>query len=358
VSDAQTAARYESDLVRSLGSVGLKTVTLRVPAGERGKQFRIAARLWASLASYRVGRDGGIIALGGGSVGDVAGFVAATYLRGIRLAHVPTTLLGMADASIGGKTAIDIAAGKNLVGAFHSPDAVFADLAVLATLPPRQLSSGLAEVTKCAFLADRESVAQLARSLERVRGGDLGAILAAVAIAAEVKGGIVSQDSVAQLARSLERVRAGDLGAILAAVTIAAEVKGGIVSQDPREAGLRELLNFGHTMGHAYEAASGYRATHGEAVAIGMVYATALAEQLELTAATVRPLLEDLLDRAALPTRARLPKGVWSFVLQDKKARAGKLRWILPRRIGQFSEVTDVGEPALRAAARIVEHAA
>jgi 3-dehydroquinate synthase len=320
VSDAQTAARYEPDLLRSLSAAGLKAVTLRVPAGERGKQFRVAARLWASLASYGVGRDGGIIALGGGSVGDVAGFVAATYLRGIRLAQVPTTLLGMADAAIGGKTAIDIAAGKNLVGAFHSPDAVFADLAVLATLPPRQLSSGLAEVTKCAFLADRESVAQLARSLENVR--------------------------------------AGDLGAILAAVSIAAEVKGGIVSQDPRESGLRELLNFGHTMGHAYEAASGYRATHGEAVAIGMVYATALAEKLELTAPTVRPELENLLDRAALPTRARLPKGVWSFVLQDKKARAGKLRWILPRRIGQFSEVTDVGEPALRAAARVVERAA
>jgi 3-dehydroquinate synthase len=320
VSDAQTAARYEPDLLRSLSAAGLKAVTLRVPAGERGKQFRVAARLWASLASYGVGRDGGIIALGGGSVGDVAGFVAATYLRGIRLAQVPTTLLGMADAAIGGKTAIDIAAGKNLVGAFHSPDAVFADLAVLATLPPRQLSSGLAEVTKCAFLADRESVAQLARSLENVR--------------------------------------AGDLGAILAAVSIAAEVKGGIVSQDPRESGLRELLNFGHTMGHAYEAASGYRATHGEAVAIGMVYATALAEKLELTATTVRPELENLLGRAALPTRARLPKGVWSFVLQDKKARAGKLRWILPRRIGQFSEVTDVGEPALRAAARVVERAA
>src|SRR5439155_11489251 len=213
VSDAQTAARYEPDLLRSLGSVGLKAVTLRVPAGERGKQFRIAARLWASLASYRVGRDGGIIALGGGSVGDVAGFVAATYLRGIRLAHVPTTLLGMADASIGGKTAIDIAAGKNLVGAFHSPDAVFADLAVLATLPPRQLSSGLAEVTKCAFLADRESVAQLARSLESVRAGDLGAILAAVTIAAEVKGRIgqfsevtdVSEAALRAAARIVER---------------------------------------------------------------------------------------------------------------------------------------------------------
>ncbi|TME31996.1 MAG: 3-dehydroquinate synthase [Chloroflexi bacterium] len=320
VSDAATASRYEAAVLRSLDAVGLGSVGIRVPGGERGKRLSVAARLWDELAREGIGRDGGILALGGGSVGDVAGFVAATYLRGIRVAQVPTTLLGMADASIGGKTAIDIAAGKNLVGAFHSPDAVFADVTVLATLPARQLSSGLAEVTKCAFLADRESVEQLDRSLENVR--------------------------------------AGDLGAILAAVTIAAEVKGGIVSQDPRESGLRELLNFGHTMGHAYEAASGYRVTHGEAVAIGMVYATALAERLELTAPTLRPELENLLDRAALPKRARLPKAVWSYVLRDKKARAGKLRWILPRRIGRFSEVTDVGESALRAAARVVERAA
>jgi shikimate kinase/3-dehydroquinate synthase len=320
VSDRGTASRYEAAVRHSLEAVGLASVLVTVPAGERGKRLSVAARLWDSLAREGIGRDGGVLALGGGSVGDVAGFVAATYLRGVRVAQIPTTLLGMADAAIGGKTAIDIAAGKNLVGAFHSPDAVFADLTVLATLPARQLSSGLAEVTKCAFLADRESVAQLDRSLENVR--------------------------------------AGDLGAILAAVTIAAEVKGGIVSQDPRESGLRELLNFGHTMGHAYEAASGYRVTHGEAVAIGMVYATALAETLELTAPTFRPELENLLDRAALPKRARLPKAVWSYILQDKKARAGKLRWILPRRIGRFSEVIDVGEPALRAAARVVERAA
>ena len=320
VSDRATATRYEPAVHRSLESVGLESVAILVPGGERGKRLSVAARLWDSLAREGIGRDGGVLALGGGSVGDVAGFVAATYLRGIRVAQIPTTLLGMADASIGGKTAIDISAGKNLVGAFYSPDAVFADLTVLATLPARQLSSGLAEVTKCAFLADRESVAQLDRSLENVR--------------------------------------AGDLGAILAAVTIAAEVKGGIVSQDPRESGLRELLNFGHTMGHAYEAASGYRVTHGEAVAIGMVYATALAEKLELTAPTLRPELENLLDRAALPKRARLPKAVWSYILRDKKARAGKLRWILPRRIGRFSEVIDVGEPALRAAARVVERAA
>jgi shikimate kinase / 3-dehydroquinate synthase len=320
ISDPATASRYEASVLRSLDGVGLGSVAIHIPGGERGKRLSVAARLWDALAREGIGRDGAILALGGGSVGDVAGFVAATYLRGIRIAQVPTTLLGMADASIGGKTGIDVAAGKNLVGAFHTPDAVFADLAVLATLPARQLSSGLAEVTKCAFLADRESVAQLDRSLENVR--------------------------------------AGDLGAILAAVTIAAEVKASIVSQDPRESGLRELLNFGHTMGHAYEAASRYRVTHGEAVAIGMVYATALAEKLELTAPALRVELENLLDRAALPKRARLPKAVWSYVLQDKKARAGKLRWILPRRIGRFSEVTDVDASALRAAARVLERAA
>jgi len=316
IDDARTGSRYESAVVRSLAAAGLEPVTLRVPAGEGAKRLSVAARLWDSLAREGIGRDGGIVALGGGSVGDVAGFVAATYLRGIRVAQIPTTLLGMADAAIGGKTAIDIVAGKNLVGAFHSPDAVFADLAVLSTLPARQLSSGLAEVVKSAFLADR--------------------------------------DSVAQLARGLESVRAGDLGALLAAVTIAAEVKAAIVSQDPREAGLRELLNFGHTMGHAYESASGYRVTHGEAIAVGMVYATALAEVMGLASPALRPQLEQLLERATLPTRARLPSAVWSFVLRDKKARAGKLRWILPRRIGRFSEVIDVDERDLRAAARVV----
>ncbi|HKC90344.1 MAG TPA: iron-containing alcohol dehydrogenase, partial [Candidatus Limnocylindria bacterium] len=185
ISDPATASRYEASVLRSLDRVGLGTVAIHIPGGERGKRLTVAARLWDSLAREGIGRDGAILALGGGSVGDVSGFVAATYLRGIRSAQVPTTLLGMADASIGGKTGIDVAAGKNLVGAFHSPDAVFADLAVLATLPARQLSSGLAEVTKCAFLADRESVAQLDRSLENVRAGDLGAILAAVTIAAE-----------------------------------------------------------------------------------------------------------------------------------------------------------------------------
>jgi 3-dehydroquinate synthase len=317
VSDSRVPAGYREAVTRSLDSVGLDTVRLRVPEGEAAKRLAVAARLWDSLAVEGIGRDGGVVALGGGSTGDVAGFAAATYLRGVRVAQIPTTLLGMADAAIGGKTGVDIAAGKNLVGAFHSPDAVFADLSVLATLPARQVSSGLAEVVKSAFLSERESVAQLGRAMEAAR--------------------------------------AGDLGALLAAVSIAAEVKASVVSQDPREAGLRELLNFGHTMGHAYEAASGYRVTHGEAVAVGMVFATALAERLELTSPALRPQLEALLARAALPVRARLPRAAWTFLARDKKARAGKLRWILPRRIGRFSEVTDVGERALRGAARAVE---
>src|SRR5213076_2187301 len=138
-------------LLASLEAAGFEAFSLRVPSGEGAKRLSVAAKLWDGLAAGAVGRDGGV--------------VAATYLRGVRVAQIPTTLLGMADAAIGGKTAIDIAAGKNLVGAFHSPDAVFADLSVLATLPERQISSGLAEVTKCAFLADREAVAQLGRGL-------------------------------------------------------------------------------------------------------------------------------------------------------------------------------------------------
>jgi len=157
---------------------------------------------------------------------------------------------------------------------------------------------------------------------------------------------------------SLENVRAGDLGAVLARVTIAAEVKAGIVSQDPRESGLRELLNFGHTMGHAYEAASGYSPTHGEAVAIGMVYATALAERLELRRGHGPARVEALLERSRPSDAGAASEGRLELRASDKKAREGRLRWILPRRIGQFSEVTDVGEPALRAAARIVERAA
>jgi 3-dehydroquinate synthase len=296
----------------------MEPLLLRVPEGERAKSKAALDRLWRDLARGAIGRDGGVVAVGGGATGDLAGFAAATYMRGIAVAHVPTTLLAMVDSSIGGKTGIDLPEGKNLVGAFHAPAAVFSDPSTLATLPARQVSSGLAEVVKTAFLADRESVDQTARSLERV-------------------------------------VRDRDLAPATLLVSMSAEMKASVVSADEREAGLREILNFGHTLGHAYEAASGYRATHGEAVAVGMVFATALAEELGLAPRTLRPLLEDLLRRAELPTRARIPARAWELLGRDKKARAGKNRWILPRRIGRFSEVTDVPPRALDRAARVVE---
>jgi 3-dehydroquinate synthase len=288
-----------------------------VPRGERAKTAASLTKLWNELASAGIGRDGGVIALGGGTVGDVAGFAAATYLRGVRVAQLPTTLLAMVDSAIGGKTGIDLARGKNLAGAFHQPDAVLADPSVLSSLPRRERASGLAEIVKCAFLSDREAVAQIERASSAVL--------------------------------------AGDLGPTLGAITLAATVKAGIVGADERESGLRELLNFGHTLGHAYEAASRYRVTHGEAVSIGMVFAAALADVLDLAPTSLRERLESLLRGAGLPVRARLPARTWQHLAADKKARAGRTRWILPRTIGRFSEVIDVGPRPLRAAAAIVE---
>jgi len=317
VSEPAAAARYEARLLRALERTGFDPIALRMPTGEGAKSVRAVGRLWGDLSRSGLGRDGGIVALGGGAVGDAAGFAAATYLRGVRVAHVPTTLLGMVDAAIGGKTAIDIPEGKNLVGAFHPPDAVFADASVLVTLPQRQLSSGLAEVVKSAFLADRDAVTHVERSLDAVLRGEIGPQVTTVALAAEVKAGIVTVD--------------------------------------PLETGLRELLNFGHTMGHAYEAASSYRVTHGEAVAIGMVFAAALSETLGLAPRSLRIDVERLLARARLPIRAHLGREVWTYLQRDKKARAGKVRWILPRRVGLFSEVTNVDDRALREAARLVQ---
>src|SRR5204863_8491501 len=217
----------------------------------------------------------------------------------------------------GGKTGIDLGRGKNLAGAFHQPDAVLADPSVLASLPRRERASGFAEIAKSAFIADRDAVAQVERSAAAVVDGDLGPTLGAIALAVTVKGGIVAADE--------------------------------------REAGLRELLNFGHTLGHAYEAASRYRVTHGEAVSIGMVFAAALADVLDLAPTSLRERLEALLRAAGLPVRTALPARTWSHLSADQKARQGTTRWILPRTIGRFSEVIDVGPRSLRAAAAFVE---
>jgi 3-dehydroquinate synthase len=264
-----------------------------VPDGEAAKEIGVAAGLWSRLAAREIGRQDVIVAVGGGAVTDVAGFVAATWLRGVRLVLIPTTLLGMTDAAIGGKTAINIAEGKNLVGAFHPPAGVLADLETLATLPAPEYASGLAEVIKAGFIADPVIL-------------DL---VEADPAAAARSGGPHERELV-------ER-----------AITM----KAAVVSADLREAGQREMLNYGHTLGHAIERAEQYTMRHGEAVAIGMTYAAALGRLTgRLDAPTARRHRE-ILAAVGLPTRYRA--GAWpqlrAAMALDKKARAARLRLVV-----------------------------
>ena len=276
-----------------LEQAGYRVHAEELPDGEAAKDIGVVAGLWSRLAARRVTRSDAIVGLGGGAVTDAAGFAAATWLRGIRVVLVPTTLLGVVDAAIGGKTAINIPEGKNLVGAFHPPAGVLADLATLATLPPAEYASGLAEVIKAGFIADPVI-------LELIESDPAGAAS---------PGGRHERELV-------ERAIA---------------MKAAVVSADPREAGRRETLNYGHTLGHAIERAEGYRMRHGEAVAIGMVYAAELGRLAgRLDAATARR-HRAVLASAGLPTRYRAD--AWPALREtmslDKKSRATGLRLVV-----------------------------
>jgi 3-dehydroquinate synthase len=251
------------------------------------------------------GRDSAVIALGGGVVGDLAGFVAATFMRGIPVIQIPTTLLAMIDASIGGKTAVDTLAGKNLVGAFHAPAGVLVDPQALATLPLRELRAGLAEALKHGVIADEPYLSAVASSAP----GLLSA------------GGSTSDSMFSLIVRSIE-------------------IKADIVSRDEREEGLRKLLNFGHTIGHAVELISGYSLLHGEAVAIGMALESELAEQIGLAQTGTAATVSNALHSAGLPTA--LPSGsdgdaVMEAMRSDKKGRSGRTMFALPLRIGEMA---------------------
>jgi len=282
-----------------------------IPDGEAAKDIDVVTRLWSRLAARRISRLEVIIGLGGGAVTDVAGFTAATWLRGIRVVLVPTTLLAIADAAIGGKTAINIPAGKNLVGAFHPPAGVLADTAVLASLPPAEYVSGLAEVIKAGFIADPVI-------LELIESDPA---------AAARPGGRHERELI-------ER---------------AVAMKAAVVSADLREAGPREMLNYGHTLGHAIERAEGYRLRHGEAVAIGMVYAAELSRLAgrldEQTARRHRAILAAV----GLPTSYRA--GAWQQLREtmavDKKARAGGLRLVVLDALARPAILADPPEDLL-----------
>jgi 3-dehydroquinate synthase len=277
----------------ALSAAGYLVHAAEIPAGESAKEIGVAAGLWSRLAGLRVSRSDAIVAVGGGAATDLAGFVAATWLRGIRLVLVPTTLLAITDAAIGGKTAIDIPAGKNLVGAFHPPAGVLADLAVLETLPAAEYASGLAEVIKAGFIADPVI-------LDLVEDDPPGALVPHGRHAREL----------------VER---------------AVRMKADVVSEDLRESGRREILNYGHTLGHAIERVEEYRIRHGEAVSIGMVYAAELARLAgRLDTGTVHR-HHRVLSAAGLPTTF-LP-GAWPALREamavDKKSRGARLRFVV-----------------------------
>jgi 3-dehydroquinate synthase len=294
---------------------------LTIPAGESNKTRETWARLTDQMLAQRYGRDSAVIALGGGVVGDVAGFVAATFMRGIPVIQVPTTLVAMVDASIGGKTGVDTPAGKNLVGAFHPPAAVLVDPQLLTTLPLRELRAGIAEIVKHGVIADEVYLRAVASSASDMLSA----------------GGSTSDWVLPLIVRSVE-------------------IKADIVSRDEREEGLRKTLNFGHTIGHAVELVSGYSLLHGEAVAIGMALEARLAERIGVAQTGTAAAITEVLQSAELPTD--LPPGFGPDVVigamkSDKKGVSGKMRFALPSRIGAMAGAktgwtVSVGDDQLR----------
>ncbi|NGO38516.1 3-dehydroquinate synthase [Limisphaera ngatamarikiensis] len=312
ITDERVAGHYLGRVMGSLEGAGLEPVAVTVPAGEGSKRWQVVHRCHDALAAARLERRSLVVALGGGVVGDLAGFVAATYLRGVPFVQVPTTLLAQVDSSVGGKVGINLGAGKNLVGAFYQPRLVVADLDTLGTLPEREYRAGLAEVIKYGAIADGSFFG-------RLEG---------------VMGGLLSRDA----------------GVLEEVVARCCEIKAQVVSEDEVEGGRREILNFGHTIGHAWEAVAGYgRWLHGEAIAVGQVLEAELSCRVVGLAREVRDRLEGLLERAGLPTRVRWTgrrvERLLGAMRLDKKVRDGRIRFVLLRGLGcaEWGHVVEEG---------------
>jgi 3-dehydroquinate synthase len=302
VTDVHVGPHYADALVAALSAHGRVSLHV-IPAGETHKNRDTWARVTDELLAAGCARDTTLVALGGGVVGDLAGFVAATFMRGIPVVQCPTSLLAMIDASIGGKTGVDTDAGKNLVGAFHPPAAVLIDVEVLSTLSVAHRRAGLAEAFKHGVIADAGYLASLDKLAETIISGNAAATLDAVA-------------------RSVE-------------------IKAEIVFSDVREHGRRKTLNFGHTLGHAIEQASGYELLHGECVAIGMVLEARLAERMGVADQGTAAEIERILQRSALPVARPLylqPDVVLAATRLDKKSRGGTVEYALPARVGEMAD--------------------
>lgn len=297
VTDTNVRA-YATRAAKAIKRAGLKTAIHVVPAGERSKSLSQLEAVLAFLERQKLDRGGMVIAVGGGTVGDLAGFAASVWQRGVRLVMVPTTLLAMVDSSIGGKTGVNGQRSKNAIGAFWQPSAVFADLGAVETLPEPSYRDAFAEVVKYAVAMDRGLFDLLQRNSPRL----------------------------------LER----DLSMLQRVIFRCVAAKALVVAKDERERGPRAILNYGHTAGHALEAATGFRVSHGRGVAFGMRVAARIALSLELCSKRLVDSQEELLDAFGLPDRPPHadPKRVLAAIAVDKKARRGKVAWVMPRRIG------------------------
>ncbi len=304
VSDDHVARFYLHTALESLNASGYQSETIVLPPGEAGKTIHTVSRLWQGFVEARLERGSTVVALGGGVVGDLAGFAAAAYLRGVAWVAVPTSLLAMVDASLGGKTGADLPQGKNLIGAFHAPRLVLADPELLQTLPLEELRNGLAEVIKHAVIGDPEL-------LEAANG------------LWQSSGGLRPDLSAAGWNHLVQRAMA---------------VKVRIIQEDPFEAGARASLNLGHTLGHAIELVSGFQVRHGEAVGIGMLAAARAAQRIGIAGAEVLPAIHQALQISGLPQQIPPelePQALFEALSRDKKRAGGVVRFVLPERIGK-----------------------
>ena len=302
ISDHTVAKGYRKPALASLKAAGFKPIFISQSAGEQAKTLKNVQFCYNRLAKHRLERGSFVVALGGGVVGDLAGFVAATYLRGIDFVQVPTTLLAQVDSSVGGKVGVNLTAWKNLVGAFHQPKLVLCDLDVLHTLPSREFRAGIAEVIKYGIIYDAKLFARLERDLPKILAHDPITLTSVIARCCQIKAEVVGKDE--------------------------------------RETGLRAILNFGHTIGHGLEAISSYgKYLHGEAISIGQVAAAKISEQRTGLPAKDSARMALLFERAGLPTQVKLTglqmKQLFAAMQLDKKVSGGEINFVLAKRISQ-----------------------
>ena len=317
ITDRNVARLYLQPLLRNLLHHKFQPLTITIPVGETQKTLTCANKLFTEMLKKRIPRNAAIIALGGGVIGDLAGFVAATYQRGLKLVQVPTTLLAQVDSSIGGKVSVNHALGKNMIGSFHQPVFVWMDADYLKTLPKREMICGLGEVIKYGVIRDAELFAYLESHLEEVLQLDVEAVMHVQAACATMKSEIVSQDE--------------------------------------KESGIRIILNYGHTIGHGLESTGRYKLLkHGEAVLLGMIGEASIAKEMKLLDADSYERLVSLISR--VPMKAKLSSLKMADIInamgRDKKRVSKKLRFVLPTKIGEVKVVDDVDPNLIRSAVR------